>query len=196
MKLRVFGILAALALLTATPALAQGTTAGVKVGINFSDVSQDPEESGCCDKKTGFIGGLFTTFSFNETLALQPEFLFTMRGAKFSEDDLEDVSAKLDYFEIPVFLRADFSSSPNRAFVLFGPTFAFNTKAKFSFEGESEDFKDDVETLDIGFAIAGGFQFGPGSVEIRYTHSFSDALKADDEEARHRVISILGGFRF
>jgi hypothetical protein len=193
MKLRVLVLLVAFAALTGAPALAQvNISGGVKAGVNSSDIAIDPTEDECCSRKTGFIGGLFVTVPFSETLGFQPEFLYSMKGAKF-EGGFE---IEADYFEVPLLVRADFSAATNRGFVLFGPTLGFNRSAKAKFEDEEEDIKDDVENFDLGFAIAAGFQFGRGSVEARYTHGLSDADTDPDAKARHRVVSLLAGFRF
>jgi hypothetical protein len=197
MKLRVLGLLAAFAFLTGTPASAQTNwSAGVKAGVNLSDIAVDPVDDTCCKRRTGAVGGLFVTVPINTTIGFQPEFLYSMKGATFEEDG-EEFKIKTNYFEVPLLLRADFSSSASRPFVLFGPTLGFRTKATFEFpDGTEEDAKDDVEKFDVGFAIAGGLQFGRGSVEVRYTHGLSDADNSDDSKARHRVVSILAGFRF
>jgi hypothetical protein len=167
-------------------------SAGIKGGVNFSDIATDPVDEACCERKTGLTAGLFVDIPFTATFGLQPEFLFSQKGATFGEV----VDVEVDYFEVPVLLRADFSSAPTRPFVLFGPTLGFLTKARQTIGGVEEDIKDDLESFDLGFAVAGGIQFGRGSIEARYTHGLSDPDKDPDFKARNRVASILAGFRF
>lgn len=200
MKLRVVVLVAALVALGAAPTFAQGNfSAGVKGGVNFAKVSFDPDEdSACCDMRTGFIGGLFVVAPINESIAIQPEFLYSMQGAKLDFDGFEE-ELQIDYFQIPILVRADFGATNVRPFVLFGPTIGFNVKAKEVFGDDEDDIKEDVKNVDIGFAIGAGVQFGAGSVEARYTHGLTNASEDSEEEgfeAKHRVFSILVGFRF
>ena len=193
---RVLLLMAAFVVLSATPSVAQSNfSAGVKAGVNFAKISLDPDDEACCDNRTGFIGGLFTTMGINENVSIQPEFLYSMQGAKIEEDGFEG-EIKVDYFQIPVLVRADFAGGGTRPFIVFGPTLGFKLNAKEEFEGEENDIDDDVETFDFGFAIGAGVQFGVGSLEARYTHGLSDADKDDDSKAKHRVFSILFGIKF
>jgi hypothetical protein len=199
MKLRVLAIMAALVVLTAAPSFAQPNfSAGVKGGINFAKLSFDPEDSGCCDMRTGFMGGLFLVAPINESIAIQPEFLYSMQGAKLDFEGFES-ELKTDYFLVPVLLRADFGSGSARPFVLFGPSFGFKVSAKQSFEDEDDEDIEDVKSFDVGLAFGAGIQFGAASVEGRYTHGLTNVNDESEEEgftAKHRVWSILVGFRF
>ena len=184
MKLRVLTVMAALVVFMATPSFAQvNFSAGVKGGVNFAKLAFDPEEEECCDMRTGFIGGLFVVAPISETVAIQPEFLYSMQGAKFDFGDGFESEVQLDYFQVPILVRADFATGGGvRPFVLFGPTIGFNVKAKDKFEDDEEDIKDDVKNVDIGFAIGGGLQFGAASVEARYTHGLTNANDDSDDE--------------
>jgi hypothetical protein len=193
--------MAALVVFTATPSFAQvNFSAGVKGGVNFAKLAFDPEEDECCDMRTGFIGGLFVVAPINETIAIQPEFLYSMQGAKFDLGDEFESEVQLDYFQVPILVRADFATGGGaRPFVLFGPTIGFNVKAKDKFGDDEDDIKDDVKNVDVGFAIAGGLQFGAASVEARYTHGLTNANDDPDDQgfkAKNRVFSVLVGFRF
>jgi hypothetical protein len=200
MRFRALTVAAALVCLTATPSFAQGNfSAGVKGGVNFSKLAFDPEQEGCCDTRTGFIGGLFVVAPISETISIQPEFLYSMQGAKFEFEGFEE-ELQTDYFQVPILVRADFGSNASvRPFVLFGPAFGFNVKARDKFEDEDDDIKEDVKNLDVAFAIGAGLQFGSGSIEARYTHGLTNANEDSDEEGvkvKHRVFSVLVGFRF
>jgi outer membrane protein with beta-barrel domain len=209
MKFRVLAVSAALMVFTAAPSFAQANfSAGIKGGINFSKISFDPdfEDAVCCDMRTGFIGGLFIVAPINESIAIQPEFLYSMQGTKLEfDDDLGQIEStiKTDYFQIPVLLRADFGGGSARPFVLVGPQFGFNISAKQSGIGvnidDDEDIKDDVKNFDFALAIGAGVQFGAASIEGRYTHGLTNANEDSEEEgleAKHRVWSIMVGFRF
>jgi hypothetical protein len=200
MKLRVLAITAALVVLTAAPGFAQSNfSAGVKGGVNFANLSFDPEQEGCCDSKTGFIGGLFVTAPISSAVSIQPEFLYSMVGAKSEFDDFD---AEIDFrqFQIPILIRADFGSGgAARPFVVFGPSIGFKLSAKEKFEDEEDDLDDSTESIDWGFTIGAGVQFGRGSIEGRYTHGLNNLNKGDEGEdltVKSRVFAVLAGFRF
>ena len=196
MKLRTLSTLAVLVCLWASPSFAQGNfSAGVKGGVNFANLSFDPEDESCCDPKTGFIGGLFVTAPINESISFQPEFLYSMIGAK-SDFDGFDSEIDIKVFQIPFLFRADFAANSVRPFVLAGPALSFRLDAKQTFEDEEEDLDEQVEKFDLGFAVGAGLQFGRGSIEARYTHGLRDLDKDEDNKAKTRVFSVLAGFRF
>jgi hypothetical protein len=195
MKVRLLLTLVVVISLSASPSFAQNLSGGVKGGVNFANLSLDPEDDDCCDPKTGFIGGLFITAPIGDTVSIQPEFLYSMIGAKASEDDF-DTEIDVKVFQIPLLFRADFAGTSVRPFVLAGPALSFRLDAKQTFGDEEFDLDEDVEKFDIGFAIGGGLQFGRGSLEARYTHGLRDMDKDDESEAKTRVFSVLAGFRF
>jgi hypothetical protein len=196
MKVRLLLGLVVLICLSASPSFAQvNFSSGVKAGVNFANLSLDPEDEFCCDPKTGFIGGLFVTAPIGDSIAIQPEFLYSMIGAKADVDDF-DSEIDIRVFQIPILFRADFAGASVRPFVLAGPALSFRLDAKEKFEDEESDLDEDVEKVDIGFAIGAGLQFGRGSLEARYTHGLRDIDKDDESKAKTRVFSVLAGFRF
>ena len=199
MRFRALVLVAAFVGLTATPSLAQGNfSGGVKGGVNFAKLAIDPEETECCDNRTGFAGGLFVVAPINDAISIQPEFLYSMQGAKFVDDDSDaELEINLDFFQVPILVRADFASNGSvQPFVVFGPSIGFRMRAKQKFEEEEEDIKEEVEKVDFSFAVGGGLQFGRGSLEARYTHGLKDISTNDEDEAKTRMFSVLLGYRF
>jgi hypothetical protein len=99
--------------------------------------------------------------------------------------------------QVPTLLKVSATSGSVRPFVVFGPAFGFLTTAKFESEGEEEDIKDELASLDVSGIIGAGIQFGVGMMEVRYDHGFTDLDKdGDTSTAKTRTVSILFGIAF
>ena len=177
MKLNVVVGLALFLGVAASPGFAQrGVTGGVKGGLNLANLSLDPEEEGCCDMKAGGAVGGFVNIGINEIASIQPEVLFTMKGAK---DDAGD-KIKVNFVEIPILLRANLTRGEGvRPFVTVGPAVSFRTSAKVEDEDIDEDIKDEIETTDFGVIFGGGVAVGPATFEVRYDLGLRDLFKDD-----------------
>jgi hypothetical protein len=193
-----------LSLLCSTQALAQTLQFGVKGGINVANVEFDAGGSGAptFDWRTGLVAGGFVTWRAASWLELQPEVLFSSKGASLEE---EGISSRLilDYVEVPVLLRFTGPvSGSTKFYVAGGPYFAARARAKTrtEFGGSTEeiDIKDDIESTDLGVVIAGGLELGAIVFDGRYTLGLSDidADTSDDLKVKNRCISLTVGFKF
>ncbi len=197
------------------PASAQIFGIGFKGGLNFSTLRGDftfvedgVEMDFPMSTKTGFVVGAAFNTSLLPFISLQPEILYSEKGAKidmpFDEFDFFDefgsasVDASIDlaYLEVPVLLRAGFPIPGFSPFVYAGPAFAFNLSAEMNYdidvtvngmqfsESESEDIKDDIKSFDLGFVLGGGLEFGLPMLklhaEIRYTMGLSNILDIEN----------------
>ena len=205
MRFRVGAILVAILALGVSPTFAQSVTGGVKIGANFSSISfSDDETDDFLGTRTGLAVGAFVDVPFSDLFSVQPEFLYSQKGAKGDLSDLDplldgDAEINLDQIQIPVLFKANFAGGSYRPFVVVGPGFGFTTSAKSDdpFDGEV-DIKDDVESVEYSAIFGAGVQFGRGTVEFRYDLGLNDLDKGDDsdDEAKTRTWSILFGFRF
>jgi len=148
-------LIAILLLMFSTAVFAQGITAkGVKGGLNIATLTGDDIDD--ADSKMGFAFGVFITYEINEMLSLQPEVLFTMKGAKFKdeytevEDDYEyyekyEGSWNLDYLEIPVLVKINIPMEGNiKPNVFLGPALGFNLSATYEYDYEYKEYEDGV----------------------------------------------------
>ncbi len=114
--------------LVASPAFAQKITVGggVKAGVNLANIHVDPEEQS--DKKVGGVFGAFLNVGDeNDILSFQPELLYSMKGAKFSDGS----KVKVNVFEIPLLIRANLTKEGRaRPFVTIGPAISFRKSIK------------------------------------------------------------------
>ncbi len=192
-----------------------GTTAngqligkGIKAGVNLANLSgSDIEDT---EMKTGLAVGGFITYGFSEMFAVQPEVLFMMKGAKFTETDpfFGDVTGKFkfNYIEIPVLVKVMIPTSgkvkPN---IFAGPAVGFLMSADLEAEAlgvsAEVDIKDEIKSIDFGLAFGAGVGFeitqGTITLDARYTLGLTSVDDTDDElDMKNGVISIMGGFSF
>ncbi|TFG88147.1 MAG: PorT family protein, partial [Candidatus Atribacteria bacterium] len=78
--------LALVALMSST-VFAEGMTFGVKAGLNLANLAGDDIED--MKMKLCFGGGVFMNYPMTESISLQPELLFMMKGAKVDVDEVD-----------------------------------------------------------------------------------------------------------
>jgi hypothetical protein len=163
---------------------------GVKGGASIANVNGDFVD-GLSDWKStvGFCGGIFLEFNFGRVLTIQPEVLYTMKGADTGEGKL-----KFDYLEIPVLLKLRIPMGSVHPFVFAGPAFGFNLKALI--EGiEIED----MPSSDYSAVLGGGLQLGRSiHIDVRYTMGLQKLEIPDLEtiDLKNGVFSATIGLAF
>lgn len=192
----------ALALLCAQPAAAQGLTLGVKGGVNVATQrnSGGDDAGPGLQSRVGLVAGMFATMPLFSRLELQPEALFTSKGARV---DLEGVKASLvaDYLEVPVLARFSRRGAFN-FYLAGGPAVAFLLRAhsRTAFAGATEeiDITEQVNRVDVGVAMGGGVEFGSIVIDGRYTLGLLDIDKdkSDAVKTTNRAVSLTVGFTF
>jgi hypothetical protein len=185
-------------LASAAPALAQ-ISYGVKAGVNFANLSFDGEEGDVpSNGRVGPLAGAFATMPLRGWLSVQPEAIYTVKGASLDIAEIES-DFIVDYLEVPLLARI---SVPRNFYVAVGPSLAFRLRARSrtAFGGSTEelDLKDDVEQFDLGVVGAAGIEIGRWVFDGRYTHGLSDtdADTSDDVKIRNRVFSVSAGIKF
>ena len=187
----------------ALPAHAQGLTYGVKGGMTLANLSEDDEgDTTTLDSRIGLVAGGFVTWPLGGRLALQPEALFTQKGAKVEQGG-GTLTQQLDYLDIPVLVSYRLTGGDARHVSVFGgPAIGLRLRARSraSFGGTAieDDVSDAVKSTDV--SIVGGVSYhrGRASLEGRYSWGVTDIDKetSDDVHIRTRGISILAGWRF
>jgi hypothetical protein len=186
-------------------AVAQDVAYGVKGGLNLATVSFDPELPLDYGLRLGIVAGAFVSLPLGSRLAVQPEALFSQKGAAVDDNGV-DATLRLDYVEIPVLLKYSLSAARTpggtSVFVFGGPAVAFKIRAEasatFGEETIDDDIDEDIEDMDLGIAFGAGVAFGRVMIDGRYTLGLSN-ISTDEEEggkARNRTLSVLAGFRF
>jgi hypothetical protein len=193
-----------LAVLASATAVANAQTAprfGVKAGVNYTKFSGDGTDVlGDPEYKFGAVGGLAANFGLSESLSIQPELLYSMKGAELKGGVLEDFNFKLNYLELPIFFRYTLADGAG-PFLQAGPQVGYLLNTKIS-DGDGNEIKgdnDDFQKLELGYAAAIGYQLESGlSIEGRFNGGINSIGKDDDayDQIRNRVFSIQLGYMF
>lgn len=184
---------------------AQETKFGAKVALNIASLTGDVEDA---SSLVGFQIGGFAEFKISDKFAIQPELMYSAQGGKesYSEGGVSiESEAKLSYLNIPV--MAKFYAAPKFS-LEFGPQIGFLLSAKgdYTLSGggesisESEDIKDDLESVDFGLNFGAGYDFTENlSAGLRYNLGLSNVAKTEagyDSEIKNSVFSISVGYKF
>jgi len=153
---------------------AAGVRFGIKAGANVANVNGNFADN-ISDWETlvGFCGGIFVEFNLGRLLTLQPEVLYTMKGAEATIEEGEITGTgklRFDYIEIPILLKVRIPTGSLHPFVFAGPAFGFNVKATFEdLTGDATDV-DGANKVDYSAVLGGGLQLGRSiHVDVRYT---------------------------
>jgi hypothetical protein len=175
---------------------------GVTGGVNIATVAGDDADD--WDSRTAPFFGGFLEFPITPLVSIQPELLYTMKGATSTDEEGCDVTAKLDYIEIPILLRVNVPMEGSiKPFLVAGPGLGFNSTAKMEYDGEEEDIED-VKSMDFGLIFGGGVGIpvgGDGSYMVslfaRYELGLTTIDDSEEEaDVKNRAISIGAGIGF
>ncbi len=163
--------------------IAQSARAGIKGGLNFSNLYIDDVSDE--NARVGYNIGIFSQLMIGDVLALQPELAFSTKGAKAAYDVLGfkgENKFNLGYLELPVMLAFKLGDA---AEIHFGPYFGYLLNADISTEGDLGDGrenigKDNLKSFDYGLAAGFVLNFGPLSGGVRYNYGLQ---KLSDSEA-------------
>jgi hypothetical protein len=166
---------------------------GLKGGLNFANLTGD--DSGDPDSKLGFAFGGFYSHPITETFFIQPELLFTMKGAK-EEYMGYDFTYNLNYIELPILAKMCFPMETFMPNVFVGPALAFNMAATVEVDDESDDIED-VKGMDFGLVFGAGADIGKFTVDGRFTMGLTTIFDVEgDPDVKNSVMSILFGYKF
>ena len=150
--------------------------------------------------KVGFTGGVELGYQFHEMFALTAGALYTMQGARVSNDETKYM-INMNYLNVPVMLAV----YPVHGFgIKAGAQFGFLMNAK---QG-GENFKDFCKKSDSSIPVGLSYEFDDAVVELRYNIGLSNLLKAEvddeysifygaqiDSKVRNSVIMLTFGYR-
>lgn len=208
-------MLSAFALVFATgSAFAQmGMRAGVKAGVDFSNLGGDAEQllETSLKSKTGFSAGAFLGFDLHRMFRLQLEGQYVQKGTKAEEQGV-DVKIKLDYIEFMVpltlLIPTEGSVTPR---LYAGPAVGIEASCKFSgTEGgvtidvdcDSDEIGAQTKSVDFGVFFGGGVDFavGPGALtlDVLYNLGLSNINDVPDtsESIKNQNIQVMAGYAF
>lgn len=206
---RVFAVVGVACMVMSGSAGAQTFDAGVKGGIAVTSVPLAgevfdqiaDETSRDSSSKVGITGGAYIAFLLAPRLTFQPEVLFVMKGVKLSETNGGTFSARIHYLDVPLLVRFRARANSQTPVYLFGgPNFGIKlgSSAKLEAPGNtaSLDVNPALKTLDLGFAVGGGFERGRYLFEGRFTGGITDIANTSfphPDALRNRTFSVMVG---
>ncbi len=155
---------------------------GFKGGVNFSNLYTDDVEDN--NVLTGFNVGLFARLPITQTFAIQPELLYTTKGAELEYNNafVNGTSTfKLNYLELPVLLVINVSENfsvhggPYIAYLIDGK--ATNDSQGTLFDVENTLDNDDYNKLDSGVAFGIGYDTDKVGFGVRYSYGLQKVGK-------------------
>ncbi len=182
---------------------------GVKGGLNMSNLyTEDVDDENVL---YGFNLGLFAELPLTGSVSLQPEVIFTTKGAELKYDNaFAEGTAKfrLNYIEVPLLVKLNVTDNFN---IHFGPYAAFLVDSKITNEDANGDInfeqeidEDDLNKFDYGLAAGLGFDFGAFGIGARYNYGLSTVGKERTifgqtytfPDSKNSVLSVYGTIKF
>jgi hypothetical protein len=201
MRTRVLaGCFAAAVLGWAGPASGQVIiSGGVKAGVNIATLSGEAGEGVSKSNRVGGVVGGFVSFLLSESLAFEPEILYSMEGVNLTVTDEAGTFVApltIDMVRIPILLRFG-PVGTTGGFFTAGPSFGVITRANIKFREGEQDLKDGLKKADAALVVGGGFTTARFIIEGRYTIGITDLNRQQVGEVNSsRVLSFLVGARF
>lgn len=194
--------------------LAQAPSVGLKGGLNMAEFGGGRIVDS--DYRTGLNFGAFASISISATVAIQPEVVFSQRGARNAAYDYDAfpqdgdgpplgvyLSEKTshDYLEIPVLLKLSPAPAGDSVRPIFfaGPSVGFLLGTKPVYD---TDYSEYLNSMDVGVIIGGGVELGRISLDARYNLGLTTIDKDYDAsfgpvpgDVKNRAITVTAGFR-
>lgn len=157
------------------------TEFGIKGGFNMSNLYGSRDDVDDNNVLYGFNAGVYATLPISDFIAIQPEILFTTKGAKLEYNNAlvsGDAKFKLNYIEVPLLVRVNITKNFN---VHAGGYASYLVSSKVKGDGDisfDEDVDtDDLNKFDAGIAAGVGVDFSPLSIGLRYNYGLTTVGK-------------------
>ncbi|UTN06565.1 PorT family protein [Flavobacterium bizetiae] len=157
------------------------TEFGIKGGFNMSNLYGSGDDVDDNNVLYGFNAGVYATLPISDFIAIQPEILFTTKGAKLEYNNAlvsGDAKFKLNYIEVPLLVRVNITKNFN---VHAGGYASYLVSSKVKGDGDisfDEDVDtDDLNKFDAGIAAGVGVDFSPLSIGLRYNYGLTTVGK-------------------
>jgi hypothetical protein len=188
-------ILFVLALVTSVTVQAQmqAPKFGIRAGANYSGFSGDKADN--LDRMFGFHAGITSQFTLTSDnfFAIQPELLFSTKGAESKDDNTK---WKISYLDVPVLARVN--AGP--LYFEGGPQASFRVGGDIESNGVNvDDNLDQFKRTSFGYAAGIGLASTPMglSLGVRYNGDVSKLYDNENvSDARNNVFMLTLGYTF
>lgn len=182
----IVGIIALLLSALALPIslFAQDTRTGIKAGLNVSNlyVNDASDEN----LRPGFHFGVFTQLPVSDFFVIQPEILYSTKGARTTYDvgPFEGENKfNLNYVDIPILATFRLGDAAD---IQIGPYISYLLASNVSTDGDvasatGELNRDNFHTIDYG--LSGGFELNFDAVTVGARYNYGLAQIADSDAA-------------
>jgi len=157
------------------------TEFGVKGGFNMSNLYNSGDDVDDNNVLYGFNAGVYATLPISDMVAIQPEVLFTTKGAELEYNNAfaqGDAKFRLNYIEVPLLVRVNVTKNFN---IHAGGYASYLVSSKISGNGDidfDQDIdRDDLNKFDAGIAAGVGVDFNPISIGLRYNYGLTTVGK-------------------
>ncbi|MEQ9438976.1 MAG: porin family protein [Cyclobacteriaceae bacterium] len=183
------GIIALLlsALVIPISLIAQDARTGIKGGLNVSNLYIDDVSDE--NLRPGFHLGVFTQLPISDFFVIQPEVLYSTKGARATYDvnvvDLEgEYKFNLNYVDIPVLATFKLGEAAD---IQVGPYISYLISANVSTDGDiidgSEELnRDSFKRIDYGLSAGFTLNFDAISVGTRYNYGLAQIADSNGAE--------------
>ncbi|WP_018479878.1 porin family protein [Pontibacter roseus] len=186
-------LLLVLAVTTMVAAHAQGPRIGIRAGANYSGFSGSDADN--LDRIFGAHGGLTANFPMttDNFFSIQPELLFSMKGAETSDDVFK---IKVNYLDVPVLGRVNAGPLYFEA----GPQVSVRISGDVEQNGNNiQDNLDEFKRASFGYAAGVGLSATPLGLSIGVRYNGDVSKLYDDSSApnfRNDVFMLTLGYLF
>ena len=181
---------------------AQEISYGLKAGLNLATMKSSISQfNDAISSRTAFHVGGVVEIKFSDKFSVQPEILYNSVGAKIDASlmaraETPDVSYVIDYLSIPVMAKYYVMDGLS---LDLGPQLGILLSSKMKVDSESEDMKDQTESMDFGLGFGAGYKLENGLfLDARYVLGLSNLAKdiGDDESVKNNVFQFSVGYKF
>lgn len=179
---------------------------GLKGGVNLSNLYVDDIDDE--NVKVGYHLGIYHQAEITDIISIQPELLFTSKGAELNYQGFLGGSGNyrynLNYIEIPVLVKLKLGGFNVHA----GPYAAFLVGANIKDVDSDGDIqsvesldRDDFNQLDYGLSLGTGFDFDGGTIGARYDFGLNEIGRSNFAgeaagDAKNSAFMLFIGFDF
>jgi hypothetical protein len=146
---------------TASGAAAQNVRFGVKAGPSYTKFrGVDPAQLSSASNayRLGFHAGVLAEVKVTDTFSIQPELLYSQKGAK--NKLVSGIYDAFSYLDLPIVVKARLGETG--FFLEGGPQFGYLLRATSTFMDYSYNVRDSYEKVDVGYAAGLGYQLASG----------------------------------
>jgi opacity protein-like surface antigen len=167
--------------------------AGVRAGVNLSNVSIDDTE--LSDTANGLYLGAIAGLGVAPLLSVETGVVWSSKGGEGL-----GFETNLDYVSIPLRGRVPLSNAPVQPYFLLGMEFSFLARAERTSSQVTEDVKDRFRSFDYGLGAGIGMEIPVMSAlvvfEYTWTRGLTDIFEETGTEGHNRTSQLVGGLKY